>query len=207
MAEHKRSDRIVDVASVVLISVAAVLTALCSYQSGRWGGQQARLYSLASADHMRSVSESDRANTLTAIDVGVFLRYMDAVVSGDKRMTEFLHRRMRPEMQPAMRAWLATNPLQNLHAPASPFTMQQYSLRSRSDANRWDAQGRREYEEAIDANRHSDDFLLLTVIFAAVSFLAGISTKMAYPRHAIVVALAAVATIYGFVRLVSLPFL
>jgi hypothetical protein len=49
--------------------------------------------------------------------------------------------------------------------------------------------------------------VLLTVIFAAVSFLAGISTKMSYPRHAIVVALGIVALVYGAVRLAGLPFL
>src|SRR5271155_2970388 len=101
MMEPNRIDRVVDVASVVLISVAAVLSALCGYQSGRWGGEQARLYNIANADRTHAAEASDRANVLTAIDVAVFLRYIDAIDTHDTRMAEFLDRRLRPEMRPA----------------------------------------------------------------------------------------------------------
>lgn len=207
MNDHGRADRVVDVAAVVLISIAAVLTALCGYQSGRWGGQQSRFYNLANEDRTRSAAASDQANVLTAIDVGLFLRYIDAVQRGDRPMVDFLRRRFPPEMQPAMRAWLATHPMQNPRAPSSPFVMHQYSLLSRAEARTWDEKSRGDFGSALAANRHSDDFLLLTVIFAGISFLAGISTKMIYPRHAIVVGLATLATIYGILRLTQLPFL
>jgi hypothetical protein len=204
--EQGRADRIVDVASVVLISVAAVLTALCGYQSGRWGGEQSRLYSMANASRLRSAEAADRANVLTAIDVALFLRYVEAVDAGDARLAGFLYARFRPEFMPAMRAWLATKPLRNARAPSSPFVMPQYSLKARAQARFDETLAAQNFNAAVAATRHSDDFLLLTVIFAAVSFLAGISTKMVYPRHAIVVALACLATIYGIVRLISLPF-
>lgn len=207
MSDHIRADRIVEVASVVLISVAAVLTAVCGYQSGRWDGQQARLYNLASADRTRAAEDLDQANVLRAIDVGIFLHYIDAVQTGNRQMVEFLRRRLRPEMRTAMNAWLATRPLENRHAPSSPFVMRQYVLASRGRANGFDNRARADYDGAIEANHHADDFLLLTVTFAGVSFLAGISTKMLYPRHAVVVGFALVATIYGIVRLIALPFL
>jgi hypothetical protein len=207
MQKAERIDRIVDVASVVLISVAAVLTALCGYQSGRWGGQQARLYGEANAARVDAAQASDRANILTAIDVGVFLHYVDAVANGDTREARFLFQRFRPEMLPAMRAWLATRPLLNPHAPSSPFVMPQYALKTRAEARSDQALAATQFRAATDATHHGDDFLLLTVIFAAVSFLAGISTKMVYPRHAIVVAIGFVGLIYGLVRLAALPFL
>jgi hypothetical protein len=207
MLEPRAIDRIVDVASVVLISVAAVLTALCGYQSGRWGGQQARLYGLANANRLQSAEAADRANVLTAIDVAVFLHYVDAVHAGDQREAQFLYQRLRPEFRPAMRAWLATKPLLNPRAPSSPFVMPQYSLKTRTEARNYDALASASFSAAVDATHHSDDFLLLTVIFAGVSFLAGVSTKMVYPRHAIVVAVAFVAVVYGLSRLAQLPFL
>lgn len=207
MSDHTTADRIVDVASVVLISVAAVLTALCGYQSGRWGGEQARMYGTANAVRLRSAEAADRANVLTAIDVAVFLQYLDAVNANDTREAAFLSARFRPEFRPAMSAWLATNPLRNSHAPSSPFVMPQYALQSRAQARSLDAQAGASFKDAVDATHHSDDFLLLTVIFAAVSFLAGISTKMVYPRHAVVVVVALLATIYGLERLVRLPFM
>jgi hypothetical protein len=207
MDRHERADRIVDIASVVLISVAAVLTALCGYQSGRWGGEQSRLYSLANANRLHSAEAADRANALTTIDVSVFLHYVEAIDAGNARLADFLFRRFRPEFLPAMRAWLAARPLHNTDAPSSPFVMRQYSLKTRGEAELDEALATANFSQAVAANRHSDDFLLLTVIFAAVSFLAGISTKMSYPRHAIVIAVAFLATIYGIVRLTALPFL
>ncbi len=206
MLETARIDRVVDVASVVLISVAAVLTALCGYQSGRWSGQQTRLYSVANADRLRSAEAADRANVLTAIDVAVFLHYLDAVSTHDRPEADFIYARFRTEFKPAMRAWLASKPLTNPRAPSSPFVMPQYSLKTRAQARAYDDLAAAAFQRAVDATQHSDDFLLLTVIFAAVSFLAGVSTKMRYPRHAIVVAIGTAALLYGLVRLVQLPF-
>jgi hypothetical protein len=207
MAEHSKIDRFVDIAGVALISAAAVLTALSGYQSGRWSGVQARSYNVASAGRIESAEAADREAALTAIDVNVFLNYVDAVETGDTRRAQFLNRRIRPEMRPAMDAWLATKPFTNPKAPSSPFVMPEYSLRSRALAQRDDALAADSFKAAVEANRHADDFLLLTVIFAAVSFLAGMSTKMVYPRHAIVIALGLVALFYGLVRLAALPFL
>jgi hypothetical protein len=207
MLDRTAVDRVVDVASVALISVTAVLSALCGYQSGRWGETQTRLYNVANADRVRSAEAAGRANTLTTIDVTLFLHYISAVDTGNARESAFLLRRMRPEMRPAMNAWLATKPLTNRNAPASPFSMPQYSLRTNAEMRQYEARAAASFAAAQDAARHADDFLLLTVVFAGVSFLAGMSTKMTYPRHAIVVGVGSLALIYGVVRLIRLPFL
>ena len=60
MLERSMVDRIVDIASVALISAAAVLSAACGYQSGRWGGEQSRLYNLANAARVKSAVSADR---------------------------------------------------------------------------------------------------------------------------------------------------
>lgn len=208
MSDQSKAGRIVDVASVVFISVAAVMSAVCSYQSGRWDGRQAQLYNRANADHTYAAEASDRANVLTAVDVGLFLRYIDAIDRNDRRMTDFLNRRFPAEMQPAVRAWLATRPLKNPRAPSSPFVMREFNLRAKTQARAWEADARTAFQDATVANHHADNFLLLTVLFAGVSFLAGISTKIVYPRHAVVViAIACAATIYAIIRLIHLPFL
>jgi hypothetical protein len=203
----KRVDRFVDVAGVVLISIAAVLTAVCGYQSGRWSGAQTREYNMANAQRIESAEAADRGLALTAIDVNLFLNYVNAVSVGNTRDADFIYRRFRPEMRPAMKAWLATKPLTNPHAPSSPFVMPQYSLATNSSSRRLAAQAAGDFDAAQLANRHADDFLLLTVIFAGVSFLAGVSTKMTYPRHAIVIVLGLIGVVYGLIRLVELPFM
>ena len=159
----------------------------------------------ANADRLRSSEDADRANALAAIDVAVFVHYVQAVNSNNARFADFLYRRFRPEFVPAMRAWLATKPFNNVRAPSTPFAMPQYRLKSREESGAYEKRATDDFNEAGRANHNADEFVLLTVIFAGVSFLAGISTKMTYPRHAIVVALGLIATIYGIVRLLELP--
>lgn len=207
MLDRPATDRVVDIASVVLISIAAVLSALCGYQSGRWSGEESRFYNLANASRIESAEDADRAIALTAIDVNLFLHYIDAIDAHDGRKAAFIYRRLRPEMRSAMAAWLAAKPLTNPAAPSSPFVMPQYKLAMRASSAARERQASDAFVAARAANRNADEFLLLTVIFASVSFLAGISTKMVYPRHAVVVALGTIALIYGAVRLGRLPFL
>ena len=61
------------------------------------------------------------------------------------------------------------------------------------------------HTKADQALGHADAFLLLTVTFAGVSFLAGMSTKFVFPRHVIVIGVGCLVFIYGVVRIVELP--
>jgi len=183
------------------------MTALRGYQSGRWGGQQARLYSMANADRVLSAEANDKALAFNAINVNLFLYYIDAVDAGDTKKANFIYRRLSPVMKSALTAWLATKPLTNPSAPSSPFVMPQYAPPASKVSRDYERQALENFKKAQSATSNSDAFLLLTVIFAGVSFLAGISTKMGFPRHLIIVALGTLVTIYGLVRLVELPFL
>jgi len=200
-------DRFVDFASLILISSAAVLTAICGFQTGRWDGEQTKLYNLASADRVLSEEANNRSIGLTVIDVAAFLDYVDAVEAGDTRKEQFIYRRFPPAFRAAMDAWLATKPLTNPKAPTSPFVMAAFRDQLRAGSERDDAAATASFNAALVAHRHADEFSLLTVIFAAVSFLAGMSTKMVFPRHAIIVGLGIVALGYGMFRLAGLPFL
>jgi hypothetical protein len=207
VADHARVDRFVDVASLLLISVAAVLSAVCGYQAGRWDGEQTRLYSLANASHFLTSETISKADVLTAINVALFLKYIDALNGGDQREAQFIYRRFPVHMHQVLDAWLATKPLTNPKAPLSPFAMPQYWRETRATEERDEQAATNDFDAAQTAHSHADGFVLLTIIFAAVSFLAGISTKMVYPRHAIIVGLGIIALIYGIVRLIGIPVL
>jgi hypothetical protein len=201
-----RVDQIVDIASVFLISITAVLSAICGYQTARWSGYSTLLYNEANANRTLGAEGHVTANELRMVDIGLFVRYIEAVHAHDRVMQDFFYQRFRPEARPAIAAWIATKPLQNPHAPSSPFVMPQYRLKTEIEARNHDAIAASDFEQAQNANEHSEHFLLLTVIFAGVSFLAGISTKMVFPRHLIIVSLGVIALLYGVVRLATLPF-
>jgi hypothetical protein len=204
-ARRERSNRIVDVAAVGLISLATVLTAWCGYQASRWGTLATRQYQKAGATRLIGSGHAARANTLEAVDVNLFLQYIIAAEENHPAVRDFISRRFRPEMRPAFQAWLATNPLTNPNAPSSPFAMPQYRLAESALADKMQAEAGAMFTSAQQANETGDSYVRLTVIFAAVSFLAGISTRFPYPFHSVVVGLGFVMLIVAIVALLSQP--
>ena len=192
----------VDFASVVLISAATVLTAWCGYEAARWTALQSRQYNESSAQRVAAAVDSDRFNTL---DVGMFMQYVGAIAAQRTEEERFIYRRFRPEMKHAVDAWLATKPRTNAAAPSSPFAMPQYSLRSGRDATQLNALAAANFEKATAANERGDAYVRLTVIFAAVSFLACISTKFRFPSHIVIVVAGFGALIFGLIRMLELP--
>ena len=207
MLNRETIDKFVDVASVVLISVAAVLTALCGYQASRWDGEQARLYNVVDASRLHAAEAADRSAVNTSINVTLFLAYIDAVQHNNTQFAQFIYRRLGPNMRPVMDAWLATHPLTNPKAPTSPFVMREYAERMQAGSSQQEARAKADFTSAQIAHRNADEFTLLTVVFATVSFLAGVSTKLVFPRHAIIVGLGILALLYGLGRLWFLPVL
>jgi hypothetical protein len=195
----------VDVASVILISAATVLTAWCGYEAARWTAIQTRQYNEASAQKVAAAVASGRANTLEIVDVTMFLQYVAAVAAGRTDEEAFIYRRFRPEMRGAVDAWLATKPRKNPDAPSSPFAMPQYHLLTGTEAARLNALSAASFETASNANELGDAYVRLTVIFAAVSFLAGISTKFRFPSHIVVVVAGFGVLIFGLIRMIELP--
>jgi hypothetical protein len=195
----------VDFASVVLISVATVLTAWCGYEAARWTALESMQYNESSAQRVAAAVDSGRFNTLEVIDIGMFLQYVGAIAAGRFDEEAFIYRRFRPEMKRAVDAWLATKPRTNPAAPASPFAMPQYSLRTGEEANRLNAFAAANFEKATAANERGDAYVRLTVIFAAVSFLAGISTKFRFPSHIVIVVAGFGTLAFGLLHMLELP--
>jgi hypothetical protein len=203
--KESRFDRTVDIASVILISLATVLTAWCGYEAARWTALQTRSYNDASALRMQAAVSEGRSNTLETIDVATFLQFVRAVSTHTTEEQNFIYKRFRPEMKRAVDAWIATKPLTNPAAPSSPFAMPQYELKTTQEAERLNALSSERFVEATQSNERGDQYVRLTVIFAAVSFLAGISTRFVFPNHLIVVVLGFGALAFGLIRLFELP--
>jgi hypothetical protein len=203
--KESRFDRWVDVASVILISLATVLTAWCGYEAARWTGIQTRAYNDASTLRIQAAVSAGRSNTLQTIDVATFLEFVRAVATHSTDEQNFIYKRFRPEMRRAVAAWVATKPLTNPSAPSSPFAMPQYELKTTQEAARLNALASERFATASEANELGDQYVRLTVIFAAVSFLAGISTRFFFPNHLIVVVIGFGALAFGLIRLFELP--
>lgn len=167
----------IELFSVVLISLATVVSAWCAYQATLWATEEIINYNLANAARTESVRMSNRALQLTTIDVNLFTEYVSAYSESNDDLADFLIARFRPEMKLAVEAWIETQPLINPEAPSSPFDMAEYQSADQLAADRLLNEVDEYLELARKANERSSRYFLLTVIFASVLFFGGISSK------------------------------
>jgi hypothetical protein len=171
------TERRTEIVAVVLISVASVMSAWCAYEAARWGSLQAVSYARASASRVESLRQSNVANRQMMIDINLFVSYANAVSTKNASFAAFISQRFPVRLKTAMRAWLATDPLKNQNAPSSPFVMKQYHLAAFDSADLLDARAQQYLDTGVRSNEISDRYILMTVLFAAVSFLAGVGSK------------------------------
>jgi hypothetical protein len=174
-----RFDRWIEFISAVILALATVCTAWCGYQAARWGGEQTTHFVEASAANVTAAQLANKATQITAVNVGLFVEWAAALSEEDQALADFLYQRFPPELKTAVDAWLATEPLQDPQAPASPFAMPQYMLPESEESQRFAAQADELFAQASQENETSDQYILLTVIFASVLFFAGVSGKFA----------------------------
>jgi hypothetical protein len=204
--DPSRSHRRLELVATLLLAFATLGTAWSAYQSREWTGEQSQGYSRATANRIAVNRTSAVANRQVQVDVATFVQWVDARERGDTRLADFYRQRFRDEFEPAFAAWLATRPLTNPGAPATPFAMPQYRLAANTEADRLEAAAAVDSNKAKDANERANDYMLGVVLFASALFFAGISTKLESPgpRKA-VLALGCVLFLGTFVYLVTLP--
>lgn len=171
---NRKSEQI----ATFLLSIATVCSAWCAYQSSRWSGVQSMSLAEANAARTQATQLANKELMIRIGDVLIGMEYMNADENGDKVKAQFWWRRMRPQLQVAFKAWLATNPKENVDAPRGPFLMKEYSSEVLEESERKDALATQRVEDARNANQTSDIYVLLTVIFASVLLFGGIATKM-----------------------------
>jgi hypothetical protein len=179
--EPRESSIYMEIFSAALMALATIATAWCAFQASIWTGIQTFTLGEVNAARLQAASASNSALQLTSIDVGMFIQYAAAISQGNERLADFLLKRFRPEMRPAVDAWLETKPLQNPGAPSSPFMMPQYRSAALEEAESQTELAAAKLIEADDANRRSSRYLLLTVVFASILFFEGISTRFQSP--------------------------
>lgn len=176
-AQVSRFDRWVEFFSAAVLALATIATAWCAYQSTLWGGDETKFRSAANSATIQASQFSGAALQQTSFHASLFVQWAAAVSVDNTLLADFLYRRFPPALKTASDAWLATQPLQNPEAPASPFVMPEYQLVEQAEAARWQAEAAAQWEKANDADGISDHYVLLTVIFASVLFFAGIAGK------------------------------
>lgn len=135
-------------------------------------------FSRVNADRVESTRASTAAGQKAQVDLATFSQWVDAYAAQDARLADFYFQRFRPEFMPAVQAWVATRSLRNTSAPPTPFSMPQYKLASKAEAQSLLSEAEEASAEARQSNQRSNNYVLAVALFAASLFFAGISTKL-----------------------------
>ena len=180
----------VEVVSTVLLALAAVATAWCSYQATRWNGEQAKAAGQTNAIRIDAARAQGLFEAQKQADLATFTQWVDAYARDETELADFYFKRFRDEFKPAVTAWASTRPLRNPNAPLTPFAMSQYRLAAEAEAKRLDADAEVSAAAVRSDIQRASNYVLGVVLFAVSLFFAGMSTRLkAAQLRAITVAL------------------
>jgi len=171
-------DRLLDLASTIILSIAVVFTAFSAWESTLWNGEQAEAYARASSARTQSNAALIAASNQKNYDATSFANGIVEFFRGDEEAVNFFRQRLfRDEFKPAVEAWIALDPENNPDAPETPFDMPEYMNAKEQESKALSAKAEEELAYGDEGNQHGDNYVLVTVFFAAVLFFTGIVTK------------------------------
>ena len=167
-----------------------LLAAWSGYQSALWNGIQADDYVRGSGTRVEATKAATLAGQERIYDSQVFSQWLNAYDAGNTHLATIYEHRFREELRVAHRAWLATDPFTNPDAPPGPMFMPEYVQANAQSADALEEAAQDLVEVGEAANDVSDRYVLYTVVFATVLFLAAVSdrfrwrkARLARPRH------------------------
>jgi hypothetical protein len=192
--------------ALLLLSLATVGTAWCSFQAAVWGGVSQQTMNLSAASGRNAVAAELRSQQIAVLDVLLFTEYIGARSSSNETLARFYSDRFRDEAKSAFDAWMATRPFEDPDAPPHPFVTNLYRPRLLAEANAAEAESRRLWWQAGEASRNARNYVLVTVLLASALFCGGTAPKFeAVWIRRTVLALGLSAFVFALARLWMLP--
>lgn len=170
-----------EVFGTVLLSIASLAVAWCTYQSTLWNGEQTFRMAEANLSYRKANEFTVLAAQQQERDASITLSFIDAVIEKRQDKINYYLGRSHSHLAAVLSDWLKTNPLQNINSPVNPLEMESYQQMMRASRSSSDSAMRKAealWQEAKHANTTSDIYTLFTVIFSLVMFICGVSTKL-----------------------------
>ncbi|GMQ86360.1 MAG: hypothetical protein BMS9Abin07_1934 [Acidimicrobiia bacterium] len=195
-----------EVIVALILSATAVATAFSAFQAGKWGGAMTVAFNEAALGRTIAATDIAQASRDISGDRATFSSYVLALASGDDTSAAILFEEFRDEVKPLIEAWVLGDPLNNPEV-RSPFDDPSYSVIGTVD----DAVVALDEAEAfttiaLEGRANVGNYTLLTVVFAVVLFLAGLSRQ--FRSRPVSIALGVVSVVLlvvGIVALIALP--
>lgn len=183
--------------AAILLSLTALVTAWSAYQANLWTGTQSLSLTQAVESQMVLTKDLLAERQREMMDGIMVLEITKETIENRTQLRDALVPRLRQEIQKPILDWLALDPFKNSAAPAHPLLMPEYVKNVVETAAEKHKKTHQRYKqhmhEAQAAGSSSDSYVLLTVLFAAVLFFAGMASTFNIFR--LQVALLVMATI------------
>jgi hypothetical protein len=162
---------------LIVLSITAVLTAWCGFESSQWGGQMSIAFSGASSARIEAARQAGVANAARQADLTIWGLYVQASAQSDTALARYVEQRFTDHFQVAYRAWIAKG-----EPTQGPFKMAEYVPPGTTEAMAADQRADSRFADALLFNQRGDNYTILTVLFALVLFFAAASTRLGSPR-------------------------
>ena len=204
--EPQEKKRWVEPVTALLMALATLSTAWCSYQSAAWTRKANRLMNEFNSLERRAGLLTMQGMQQATIHTAMFMQLLAAQQAGNEKLVNFYVERFPPDVRKAYDAWLAQKPFENPKADPHPFVPNLYEVRGTREAADANAKAANSLQEARNAGSLSGEYLANTVLFAAVLFFASASGKFEQRRVRLVsFSFAAAVFIFAVVRTAMLP--
>ena len=104
---HSAREHIRETVVLVVLSVTAVLTAWCGFESAKWGGAMSTSFSAASSSRIQAARYDSAANSARQADLSIWTVYVQATAQDDTALKSYVEKRFTPAFAVAYRAWRA----------------------------------------------------------------------------------------------------
>jgi hypothetical protein len=186
---------------IIVLSLTAVLTAWCGFESSKWSGEMSIAFSQASSARIEAARQDGIANAARQADLTIWGVYVQARAQGDTALAAYVERRFTPHFQVAYKAWIAQR-----EPTIGPFKMKEYVPPGTTEAAATDQRADTRFADALRFNQRADNYTILTVLFALVLFFAAASTRLGRLRAQwIVLGVAIVFLVVAMVILATFP--
>jgi hypothetical protein len=190
-----------ELVAVILLSLVAVLTAWCGFQSTKWGGDSSVAFSEASSARIEASDYESQARDARMVDISVYTQWVIAGADDDPTLADYIQARFSPELTVAFDAWQADGMQER-----GPFAMQEYVPPGTEEGAKATTHANELQATALDFNDKGDSYSLMTVMFALVLFLAAIAQRgISLLASRIVLGLAGTLAVVGLIVLFTFP--
>jgi hypothetical protein len=167
-----------ELVAVILISVTTILPAWTAFQASKWGGSMSINFSQASAARIDAARFESDANRQASVHVALFTQWLSAQTTENEKLAVFLREAFPEPLATALSDWLDERAVDAQAAPQTPFDMPSYVLDNAVRAEEKQAQAEQLSARALTSNRNSDNYTVLTILFATVLFFAAVSNRV-----------------------------